>query len=245
MATFILVATISAVGGFVQAATGFGFAIICMTLWPMIMPVKYAAVTELMAAIVMTVGLAIKLRHHIQIKLLIVPFLSALLTGAVGVFFLVTSYEALVRRLFGFALILISITLIKRNTRRTNYDQTVAHPQILGFVSGIMSGLLGGLFNIGGPPIVGYFNAVTKDKMSYNATLQAYFILNTLSILLVHFLMGNVTFQSVQYVPSALLGVVAGTYLGYQIFQRISWKTMNVFIYVFMLVFGGILMINP
>ena len=245
MTTFLLVAVISAVGGFVQAATGFGFAIICMTLWPLVIPVKFAAVTELVAAIAMTVGLAFKLRRHIQVRLLLVPFLAAGMTGALGVFLLVTSYETLVRRLFGVALLLISIYLIGSKYRRPDSGRPVAHPHIFGLASGILSGFLGGLFNIGGPPIVGYFSTVTKDKMSYSATLQAYFILNSLSILLMHAWMGNVTTQALQYVPGALLGVLAGTVLGYKIFKKISWQTMNLLIYAFMMVFGLILVINP
>ena len=42
------------------------------------------------------------------------------------------------------------------------------------WAAGAVSGFCGGLFNIGGPPMVAYFLSVTDDKEKYNATLQMF-----------------------------------------------------------------------
>ena len=44
---FLLVALIALAGSFVQSTTGFGYAVTCMALWPLLLPFKTATVVEL------------------------------------------------------------------------------------------------------------------------------------------------------------------------------------------------------
>ena len=49
--TLALVGLISVAGSFVQASTGFGYAVTVMALWPLFLPYKTALVVELLAAL--------------------------------------------------------------------------------------------------------------------------------------------------------------------------------------------------
>ena len=57
---FLLVALIALAGSFVQSTTGFGYAVTCMALWPLLLPFKTATVVELITATFMTVTIAVR-----------------------------------------------------------------------------------------------------------------------------------------------------------------------------------------
>ena len=47
---YILTALVAFAGSFVQSSSGFGYAIICMAIWPMFMPFYTASILEAIAA---------------------------------------------------------------------------------------------------------------------------------------------------------------------------------------------------
>lgn len=64
--TLALVGLISVAGSFVQASTGFGYAVTVMALWPLFLPYKTALVVELLAALALCVVIAVRYRRSIN-----------------------------------------------------------------------------------------------------------------------------------------------------------------------------------
>lgn len=230
---YLLVALISMAGSLVQATTGFGYAIICMALWPLVLPFRYAAVLECITAFFMVIGLAVKLRKHIDFKLVLFPFLASTATTVIGIFTMMSQPDAVMRQIFGGALVLLSVYFIFVSGKIH-----LTPSPLKGAAAGVLSGFFSGLFNVGGPPMVAYFLSVTQDKLVYNATLQCYFIFNTLWVAGAHLVMGNITPEVLRFEPAAIVGMLLGTLLGYRIFKALSIQVLKKLVYTFMALFG-------
>jgi len=221
------------IGSLVQASTGFGYAIVCMALWPLILPFRVASVMEIITAFVMVIYLAVKLRKHINYKMLIFPFIASIVTSVVGVFTLMANTETLMRRIFGIGLILLSIYFIFFS-EKIKVKPTPRN----GLLAGAISGFFGGLLSVGGPPMVAYFISVTDDKLEYSATLQSYFVLTGISTFAIHLFMGNVTLEVLKFSGFALIGLAVGTLVGFYLFEKLTTTLLKKLICVFMVVFG-------
>ena len=229
---------IALLASFVQGCTGFGFSILAMSLWPLILPYKSAAAVTALSAMVTIVYVTVKLRKYINFKLMLYPFLSSTVISPIGIFAMLKGSDRLMQHILGLVLILLSACFIF-------YGGKIHIPQtpLNGLIAGVVSGLLSGLFNLGGPPMVIYYLSATEDKMEYNATLQCYFALNGAVVIALHILMGNFSLQIATYSAVALIGVTAGTLAGYALFRKISLQMVRKSVYVFMLLFGFYLLI--
>ncbi|NMA67107.1 MAG: sulfite exporter TauE/SafE family protein [Clostridiaceae bacterium] len=235
----IFVVIIAIAGSFTQSLSGFGFAIIAMALWPLVIPFHTAVLVELITAFVMVLYISIKLFKYINFRLLIYPLITTVITSTLGVATLMASTETLMRRVLGGVLAILAVYFYKYS------DKVKLKPTIMnGLIAGGLSGFLAGLLSIGGPPIVAYFLSVTDDKMEYNATLQFYFVLSCSYIFIVHLIMGNVTLEVMQYSFLGLIGVAVGTTAGLRLFKKLSLKTIKKIVYVFMMIAGLYMLIK-
>ncbi|WP_101911223.1 sulfite exporter TauE/SafE family protein [Marasmitruncus massiliensis] len=236
--SFVMIGLITLLSAFIQGCTGFGFSIIAMTLMPLAMPLKYAAAVTAISSFFMVASFAFNLRRQINFKLMLYPLISSTITSLAGVAVMMSSPDGFMRRILGLILILLSIYFIFFN-QKIRVRQTPVNGLIIGSVSGILSGL----FNMGGPPMVIYFLSTTDDKMEYNATLQCYFALNGSLVLILHLLMGNFNVQIAQYCGVSLIGIVLGAFIGFKIFKRITFPVIRKVVYGLMVVFGFYLLI--
>ncbi|OLN30786.1 sulfite exporter TauE/SafE family protein [Desulfosporosinus metallidurans] len=236
--TYLWVGIIAFLGSMLQTSTGFGFAIVCMALWPFFIPFKVAAAVEVFSAFLMVIYISIKLRKHINLKMLIFPTISSFITGTLGVFLLVSSGDAILRRALGGVLFLMSLYFFLFS-ERIKIKPTPAK----GLLAGAISGILNGLFNVGGPPMVVYFLSSTDDKLEYNATIQFYFSLSSISVLGMHLAMGNFSLDIAKFSLAATGGLVLGIFAGMYLFKKFSINTIKKAVYQSMAVFGLMLLI--
>lgn len=232
-ATFALTALVAFAGSFIQSASGFGYAIICMSFWPLIMPFRTASILEAVTAFFMVVYLTVRLWKHIDWKLLLPPLILSVAFSFLGVNTLMSLSDTALRRILGAALLLLACYFVffsKRVHLRPNIPTGVG--------AGVISGFCSGLFNIGGPPMVAYFLSVTEDKQVYNATLQAFFCVNTVALFFIHVFKGNVTADMLPLGGCALLGTALGTLTGFLLFKRLTLTGVRTFVYIFMTLAG-------
>ena len=231
--TLALVAAVSAAGSFIQAATGFGYAVTVMALWPLFLPYKTALVVELLAALALCVAIAVRYRRFINWRQLIAPCAASFVTNWLGLRIMAGSPDTLLRRLLGAALMALAVYFIFFSRKFRVYPTLGA-----GLAAGAVAGLTSGMFSIGGPPIVVYFLAAFGDKKEYTATTQMYFILTSLWLVAQHLLMGNVNGMSLQCAAAALAGLTVGTAAGLAVFRALPLERIKNLVYVFMLVMG-------
>lgn len=237
--TFVLTAFVAIAGSFIQSCSGFGYAIICMALWPLFMPFYTASILEAIAAFFMVVYISVKFRKAIDWKLLLPAVLMAAVTSFLGVNTLMALDEAVLSKIMGTVLLVLAVYFI--------FFMNKVHMRagiISGLAAGAVSGFCGGLFNIGGPPMVAYFLSVTKDKEKYNATLQMFFTVNTACIFLIHVFQGHVSASMVPLIAAALAGTAAGTAAGMAVFRKLTMEGIRKAVYIFMVCAGMYLLLS-
>lgn len=236
-ALYILLAAFA--GSFIQSASGFGYAIVLMSVLPLVIPFQSAAILEVMTSFFMVGTIALKYRRFIRWRLLVWPLVANTIFSLTGVWFQSGSAEAVLRRILGVTLVLLSVYFIFFSSRLTLKGNAVN-----GFIAGSVSGVCGGLMSIGGPPMVAYYLAATHSKEEYNATLQAYFVISTAYIFFTHVALGHVTGQILAWGVWALLGLAAGTFCGLKLFARLSAAGLKKLVCGFMAVVGIYLVIT-
>lgn len=236
--TLALVALISLAGSFVQASTGFGYAVTVMALWPLFLPYKTALVVELAAAMFLCVAIAVRYWRFVNWRQLLAPGGAALVTNWLGLQIMDGAPDTVLRRLLGAALMALAVYFLFFS-ERLKIRPTLA----AGLIAGGVAGLTGGLFSIGGPPIVVYYLAAFPDKREYTATTQMFFILTSLWLLGQHLWMGNVTPQVLACTGTALVGLAAGTAAGLAVFRALPLARIKKLVYLFMLAMGVYILI--
>lgn len=107
-----------------------------------------------------------------------------------------------------------------------------------GWVSGLVSGLLGGAFNIFGPSTVMYLNAQGWDKDRFKANLQAYALLMSLLITGSHLVAGSMTPASVAAAVYSLPFAGFGLWAGFWLDKRISLRAFNALVLALLFMSG-------
>lgn len=234
-----LIAFIAFAGSLVQGTSGFGFALVCMSLLPFVIAFKTAVVLEAILAFIMVSYITIRLHRHIDIRLVIPPAITAGIFSYIGISALIVLNDSILKRLFGFLLILLAAYFIFFSEK-----VSIKGNMINGMSAGVLSGFTGGLFSVGGPPMVVYFMAVTKDKTKYLANIQAFFAINSLTVIIMHLVKGNITSEMIPMILIALIGVLAGTASGLYLFKKMKAKTITYLVCTLMAVSGIYMMIR-
>ena len=103
---------------------------------------------------------------------------------------------------------------------------------------GTVSGVMGGLFGMQGPPAVVYFMAASDSREEYMAMTQWYFFAGNLMLTLFRFKAGFVTPDVGLSLLVGLPAVFLGISLGAKVYQHIKVDTLRRIIYAFLAVAG-------
>ncbi|MEW9052729.1 MAG: sulfite exporter TauE/SafE family protein [Neobacillus sp.] len=215
----IFVAFILFIGSSIQGASGFGFGLFSMGLLPILLSLKDSTLLVLALTVLISLQVAIKFRKYIQIKALLF-IVGAALTGRVVSFFFLNSFGDLdsMKKLLGFILIGMIIYLHVSDGRPTTLS--VKKP-LFAIIVGFIGGIIGGVFAVGGPFFVFYFLMRYTDKISYNANLQAAFVIMNVFTILLHGLNGDLNHHLLPYLLLGGIAVFMGVNLGLRWFERL------------------------
>lgn len=107
-----------------------------------------------------------------------------------------------------------------------------------GIIMGTFSGILGGLFNVGRPPLVIYYFSAMPDKMEYNASIQATFAFSSIYTVFLHFLYDNINMMVIKLAVVGIIAITIGCTAGLWIFKRLNMEIISKAIYSFMAIMG-------
>lgn len=218
-----------------QSITGFGFAIISMPLLILLFPFKTISAVVALASLMLCSQVAFRMRKYIDFKIATIPIISAFVGRTVGVNLLMTTSEKMLKSILGIVMILITIYFIFFK------EKIIIKPnKVNGLISGMFSGILGGLFNTGGPPIAVYYLFALKDKLWYIGTIQFTFAVGNLYSVILHILYGNFNASSISLSLISLLTVTLGSFVGCRIVNKV--KNVNYAIYASMILMGVFLL---
>lgn len=221
-------------GSFLQRVAGFGFGIFVMMFFPYLLPshAQAAALSGLFSLATCTLN-ALKARKHIPWKQLLPLLLAALVTIPLAVRFSVVAPAAVMKRLLGGVFILLSLYFLFFS-QRLRFRPT----PLSGGIVGAVSGVLGGLFSTGGPPVVLYLVQTAPEKEVYFAAIQAYFAVTNLYTTATRALSGILTGQVLGAFCLGIFGCLLGNYLGGKVFHRLDGEKLRRVVYLGMILSG-------
>lgn len=231
---FILIVLITFGASFIQRVTGFGFGIFAMTFLPYIMS-AYTEANVLSSMLAMLLSLAVTLRmlREVHWKNLIFPFIGSAVMTFITVNLMKGQGDSILKLLLGVVLILLSIYFLlfsgKIHIRPTWYG---------GLIAGGLSGVLGGLFSMGGPPVVVYYMESEQDPKHYMATIQAFFTLSNIYSIGVKVSAGFVTHNVLICFAVGLVGMLAGLIVGSRVFDKLDGPKIKKAVYLIMALSG-------
>ena len=105
-------------------------------------------------------------------------------------------------------------------------------------IIGVISGVMGGMFAMPGPPVVLYSIRVIEEKRQYIATLQAFSVVFNVFYTFFRARVGCFSDNTLLYWSIGLFGLFIGTLLGARCFEYISRETLKRIVYLMMMVSG-------
>jgi uncharacterized membrane protein YfcA len=105
-------------------------------------------------------------------------------------------------------------------------------------VVGAISGVMGGMFAMPGPPVVLYCISAINDKSEYIATLQAFSVVFNIFYTLFRANVGFYSESTPLYWSVGLAGLVVGAWLGSRCFEFISSTMLKRIVYIMMMISG-------
>jgi uncharacterized membrane protein YfcA len=234
MVALLAAAFISLLALLMRGLTGFGAALVMTPLLLFLFETKTAVVASAMVQLVTGLSIAYQARHAFDRAYLKLTLPACLLGIAAGSFILVSFEGALLKRLLGVVTILFAIRSLWR--AQTHNAVRVVWSNWIGYLAGGLSGLLGTLFGIGGPPIVVFLENQIDSKVALRATLIIYFLVLD-SVRMVGYwgawlITEQVWALSLVMLPSALLGAYLGTRLHLNINERVFRQLVGILLCV-------------
>lgn len=221
-------------GGIVQGVSGFAFSIVFMATMQYFMPyTALLSLTSILAVAMLAVN-AFVYRKDIVWRWIPLPLLiNFLFTMGALRFLNYTMGFAYWHKLLGVVFIVLAIYLYGWQ-QKIQIQPTLGNMLIFCGAGGIM----GGLFGVGGPPVVLYFLAIADSKERYLSTTQIFFFLNMLYDFAGRCFNGMVTSATFQYAAVSISVVLLGLWIGNKIFRRVDADMLKKIVYGVMFVDG-------
>jgi hypothetical protein len=215
-----------------QAITGSGLALVAMPLLVEILdPLTAASLVALMALTTQAIML-LRYRRNVQFRSLWRLMLGSALGIPFGIYALATVDERVILIILG--LILVSYAI---------YSLITPHlPQIRdprwGFGFGFISGVLGGAYNTGGPPVVIYGTTQRWPPQEYKGNMQVLLMVNSTLVVIAHFTAGHYTPAVWQAYALAIPVIIVAALVGFRLDKVIDPALFRRIVLVVLLLIG-------
>jgi uncharacterized membrane protein YfcA len=215
----LLLVAVLGLAATVQVLTGFGFGLIALAILGIVMDLRDAMVVIAPAGLLLNIVLFVRLRGEFSLEDT-VPLLVACLIGVpAGVWLLLNLGPRSLRWLL--AAVMIG-TVVHRVWMAQRQRAHPWHPVKAGIPCGLLSGILGGAFGAGGPPVVTYLVNRPVNRFRHVATVQVAAALASL-VRVGEFARGGLYRQAEgTAILAALLAVLAGVLVGGRLLNRFS-----------------------
>ena len=193
---------------FVQSLSGFGSALVAMSLLPMVVSIKIATPLVSVVMVFLEMFLLFYYRHSFKWEAVWRVIIASFIGIPIGLVFLKQYDERLILGILGI------IVIIFGSYGLMNIRLPKLSNSIWGYVFGFVAGLLGGAYNTSGPPVIIYGNCRAWETEAFKSNLQGFFIISSLVITIGHGLSNNLTGEVWDYfllsIPAIIIGMIAG-----------------------------------
>jgi hypothetical protein len=254
---FLASLLVIALAMFVYATVGFGAGMVAVALLAFVLPDLAGTVAVLMVLTFLTeISVLVRAWRAARGRLLVLLALPMAIGLWLGTQVLVAGDVGLLKRLLGVVIALAGAWFLYSERRR---PAGVASPQPPAFLSaaaaqlrvrfltgaalivGFISGLLGGMFGTGGPPVIILLRSYRLDKAAFRATLLGFFMVMTFVRAPTYWHQGVLTADVLLAALWLLPGAAAGTAAGMLAHRRISERRFALAVAVLLIVLGIVL----
>ncbi len=227
------------IAGIVQAVTGFGSVLFMMIFLPFFFDMLDAPTLALVINQLYCMVLLWKYRRYVQWKVVMMP--TILYTA--GNFVVAQFVGGLELRVLTIAFALFLMVLSVYFLAVARRIKVKPRPAV-GVAVGALSGVTGGLFAIGGPPVAIYMVAATDDYKSYQGCMQFLFTVTGIGNLLGRYFGGVLHAEILPYAAVGTACILLGAVVGNRIVKRLNANTFRLVVYIFVGVSGLILLLQ-
>jgi uncharacterized membrane protein YfcA len=227
---------------FIQRTIGFGFGIFIMTALPFLMP-SYAEAVTLSGLLSLTSATAVMLQYvrFVTWKRLIPMICAFVVFSTIAILFLDMIEGPTMRRVLGVMLIFLSFYFGFFKEKLQKFIKPTPG-WLLG--TGSVSGVMGGLFGMHGPPIVLYLIVSEPSKNHYMGMIQTYAVITNITMLIVRAYNGYVTPLVGKTYLYGLIGLAIGIIAGNFAFRHIPSKLFTYIVYTYIGISGIIILLT-
>lgn len=239
-ASLLFVPAIVFVATVIRSAFGFGEALIAVPLLAFCMPLPAAAPLAVLLSTTIAAVVVAQDWRHIHLRSAAGLLVTTVFGIPLGLLMLTSSHQQLIKAGLGILIALFAVSLlVARDALRLEHEH---RPLLL--LSGFVAGILGGAFGMNGPPLVLYGSLRRWPPQQFRATLQAYFLPASALGLIGYWSTGlwtrTVTRDFLLSVPVLLPAV----FLGRAINHRFSGPVFLKYVYVGLVLIGGVLFVE-
>ena len=233
--TLLFVFILTIIASFIQRVSGFGFGIFVMMFFPFFLP-SYGDSVMLSGLLAGSTALMIAVRnwHYIRCKLMGRVVLFNVIASFLATEYMRSLGNDTMKQCLGVMLILIALYFFFSEGKISRIFKS----KLAQITIGSLSGVMGGMFAMPGPPLVLYCISTIVDKREYVTTLQAFSVVINLCYTLIRFKVGFYSEDTWLWWLVGLVGAVIGSTLGGRCFEHISNRTLKYIVYVMMIVSG-------
>ncbi len=228
----VLVIAVIFLALFTQSLSGFGLALVSMPLLVPLLGIQTAAPLVALIALFGEIILLVYYRADLNLGVVWRLALASVVGTPLGVLLLRSAPERLVLGALGFVVTGFALYALL-NLRLPKLEHS-----FWGYVAGFLAGVLGGAYNTAGPPVILYGNCRRWPREAFKSNLQGFFTLNSIVILVSHFVAGGYTAEVWRVVPLALGAAVLGIIAGLRLDKRLNPETFRKVVLTLLLLVG-------
>jgi len=223
-------------GCFTQSLTGFGVALVTMSVLPSLVGLNVATPLVALVGIVLEVLMLVRYHASIKFKSILRLVVSSVVAIPVGVIYLRRLDESL--SLFILGLIITAYALYAL----IGFRLPALHHPAWAWIFGSVGGLLSGAYNTSGPPVVVYGNCRKWSPEEFKSNLSGYFMVNSLMTVSTHWVSGNFTSDVWLNFWVTLPALFLGFFLGQSMDKWLNPETFRRIVLVMLVILGFRLM---
>lgn len=232
-------------GGLVRTYFGFGEALISMPLLALIGLETHAAISVVGLAGLFVASLNIFSGYrNIKYNVLFLMLVGSLVGIPIGIWILRYFNTNIVQMMLGGFLIMYGTYSLCKFLFFNNRIRVVLKSNIWSGITGIVSGILGSLYNSHGVPVVIYGTLSRWHIKDFRSTIQAHFFLTAIFVVMGQGFGGIWTEQTMPLfllsLPCLIISVIIGKYLS----KLTSYNHFEKWLYVFIVILGALILIT-
>lgn len=238
---YLATCTVLVLAQLVYVLMGFGSGLITVGLLALLLPEQIQDVVVLQLLVNLPAELLVVWKSRAEIRWR--PILTLGVGIAVGIplgaWILKTGDPVFVLKILGGFLIAVGLVFLRLPPMLRWTPPDAAAPP-----TGLVSGVLTGLFGTGGPPLIIWYRLTAHTKAAFRGNLMTIFLLMTVVRVPSYLTAGLITPPRLRSMAAVLPAVFLGAWLGHRMHIRISERTFQLLVSVLLAAIGAMLLVR-